>query len=260
MPRQLSFILSEKQCRRDIPFDRNEDFLAQPPATDINETFLREVDENYRRDRLRDFFRDNKRALITALVLFLGVSGGLIWWEDHRRQQAGEDVELLAETFKAIGEDKMASVPARLNEAADSPSEAIRASALFTDAALALEKGDSARAAKIYGDLQADGAMPQSYRDAALIRQTAATFDKLKPEEIISRLAPLAKPESPWFGSAAEMTGAALIKQGKKAEAGRLFAQIANDKNAPETLRARSVQIAGSLGVDASAALTAEAR
>ena len=44
---------------------------------------------------------------------------------------------------------------------------------------------------------------------------------------------------------------------GKQQEAGRLFAAIANDKQVPDSLRARSVQIAGSLGVDASAALGA---
>jgi hypothetical protein len=51
------------------------------------------------------------------------------------------------------------------------------------------------------------------------------------------------------------MTGMALIKQGKKAEAGQLFAAIAKDKQVPDSLRARSVQIASSLGVDASSAM-----
>ena len=229
--------------------------MALPPASDVNETFLREVDENLRRDRLQDFFRDNKRALIIALVLFLGAAGGLIWWEQYRRDQAGREVESLAEVYRAINEDKMASVPGRLAPLAQSSDEGVRATARFTQAALALEKGDSATAARIYGELHADESMPEAYRGAALIRQTALDFDKLKPDEVIARLAPYAKPDSPWFGSAAELTAAALIKQGKKAEAGQLFARIANDKNAPESLRARSVQLAGSLGVDASAAL-----
>ena len=64
-----------------------------------------------------------------------------------------------------------------------------------------------------------------------------------------------AKPGTPWFGSAAELTGMALIKQGQQARAGQLFAQIARDKQAPETLRGRAVQIASTLGVDASDAL-----
>jgi hypothetical protein len=47
----------------------------------------------------------------------------------------------------------------------------------------------------------------------------------------------------------------AMIKQGKRIEAGRLFAAIAADPQVPESIRARSVQIAGTLGVDASASM-----
>ena len=46
-------------------------------------------------------------------------------------------------------------------------------------------------------------------------------------------------------------------KQGKKAEAGRMFAAVAADKQVPPTIRSRAVQIAGTLGVDASASLPA---
>jgi hypothetical protein len=102
--------------------------------------------------------------------------------------------------------------------------------------------------------------LPQPYRDAALIRQTALEFDQLQPQEIVARLQPLAKPGNPWFGSAGEMTAMALIKQGKKAEAGQLFAAIARDTNVPPSLRARSVQIAGTLGFDASSVVVAPAQ
>jgi hypothetical protein len=112
-------------------------------------------------------------------------------------------------------------------------------------------------AAATYRNIAADSSMPQPYRDAALIRQTAIEFDQIKPEDVIARLQPLAKAGEPWFGSAGEMTALAMIKQGKRQEAGRIFAALAKDKAVPETIRARAVQIAGSLGVDASFALTA---
>jgi hypothetical protein len=76
----------------------------------------------------------------------------------------------------------------------------------------------------------------------------------MKPEDVIARLQPLAKPGTPWFGTAGELTAMAYIKQGHKDEAGRLFAAIAADKQVPETIRSRAIQIAGTLGVDASAA------
>jgi hypothetical protein len=229
--------------------------LALPPTTEVNETFLREVDENLRRDRARDFFRDYRGLLIGALILFLATAGGIIWWQQRQVAKAGEQVEELAKIYRDIGESKLATVPARLDQLSSSSNEAVRASALFTRAAIALQQNDTALASKIFGQIANDSSLPQPYRDAALLRQTTIDFDKLKPEDVIARMAPLAKPESPWFGSAGEVTALALVKQGKTLEAGKLFAAIAANKEVPIGLRARAVQIAGSLGVDASAAL-----
>jgi hypothetical protein len=52
------------------------------------------------------------------------------------------------------------------------------------------------------------------------------------------------------------MTALAMIKQNKRQQAAQLFAAIARDKGVPETIRARAMQVAGSLGVDASDAVT----
>lgn len=234
--------------------------MAQPPTTDVNEIFLREVDENLRRDRVRDFFRDYRGYLIGALILFLVTAGGIIWWQQYRRDQAGKQVEELAKVYRDIADTKTATVPAQLDKLSASSSASVRASAMFTRAALALEKNDTAAASKAYGEIIAEDSFPKPYRDAALLRQTTIDFDKLKPEEVITRMAPLATPDSPWFGSAGEITAMALIKQGKKTEAGKIFAAIAASKNVPVSLRARAVQIAGSLGVDASSALPASAQ
>jgi hypothetical protein len=102
-----------------------------------------------------------------------------------------------------------------------------------------------------YDAVANDSHAPQPYRDVALIRSVGMQFDQMKPEDVISKLQPLAKPGEPWFGTAGELTAMAYIKQGKKAAAGKLFAAIAADNNAPLTLRNRSAQIAGTLGVDA---------
>ena len=230
--------------------------MAQPPDT-INETFLREVDENLRRDRARDFAKNYGGWLIGALLLFLAASGGWIYWQQYRVQRSERQVEQLAQVYKDISTGSASAAPQQLDALAASGNKAVRASALFARAALAIQQNDLKLATSKYRDLAQDSGIPKPYRDAALIRQTALEFDSLKPEEVIGRLQPMTKPGEPWFGTAGEMTAMALIKQGKKAEAGRLFAAIAKDKNVPDTLRARSVQIAGSLGVDASAAMDA---
>ena len=225
--------------------------------TDSNETFLREVDENLRRDQLRDFFRDYGRWLALALVLFLAAVGGWIYWQEQRNRKSAEQSEQLSAIFADIGANKTKDVPQRLKALEDSHSDIVRASALLAGAVVALQTNDRTTAIAKYQELADDGGMAQPYRDVAVIRGTALQFDQLKPEEVITRLQDLAKPGNPWFGSAAEMTAMAYLKQNKKAEAGRLFAAIAADKTVPTSLRSRAVQIAGTLGIDASASLPA---
>lgn len=226
----------------------------------MSETFLREVDENLRRDQLRDFFKENGSWLIAAVVIFLAASGGIIWWKQHSVERNEAQVEKLAQIYKDVGAGNAGQAPEQLDELSKSGSKAVRASAQFARAAVLLQQGDTKQATATYTELANDDGLPTPYRDAALIRQTALEFDHLQPQEVISRLAPLAKPGEPWFGSAGEMTALAMIKQGNNQQAAELFAAIARDQGVPETIRSRASQVASSLGVDASAAPKTQAQ
>jgi hypothetical protein len=232
--------------------------LALTP--DSGETFFREVDENLRRDQLSSIARRYGGWIIAGIVLLLAAVGGWLYWQDKQRSDAAADSEVLAQVYSDIGAGRLATVPQRLDNVANQDEGAIRASALFTRAALAIEQNDRKLATAKYHEIAADEDLAEPYRDLALIRATSLEFDAIKPELVISRLEPLAKPGNPWFGSAGELTAMAMIKQGKRTEAGRLFAAIAADRQVPDTIRARAVQIAGTLGVDASASLPAIAQ
>ena len=232
--------------------------MAQPP--DINETFVREVDENLRRDQIEDFFKQNGVWVVVGLVLFLAAAGGMIWYQQHREQRAQAQVEELAQVYKDIGVGNTAKVPQQLEDLSHSGSKGVRATALFTRAAFAIQQNDVKSAIATYKQISEDSSFPQAYRDAATIRQTGLEFDQLKPQQVIARLEPLAKPGEPWFGSAGEMTALALLKDGKKQQAGQLFADLAKNKDVPDSIRNRAIQISGSLGADASAALGPQAQ
>jgi hypothetical protein len=224
--------------------------LAQPP--DITETFVREVDENLRRDQLRDLSRKYAGWIVGGIVLFLAASGGFIYWQSYQHRKNEQSVEQLAQVFTEISKGQMQTAPAKLDKLSDSRSKAVRAAAQFGRAAVAINQNDPKLAIAKFKALAEDSSLPKPFRDLALIRQTAMEFDKLKPEEVIARMQPLTKPGAPWFGSAGELTGMAMIKQGKTAEAGRLFVAIARDEQVPDQLRGRAVQLASTLGVDVS--------
>jgi hypothetical protein len=227
--------------------------LALP--TDSNDTFFQEVEENLRRDRMTDFFKSYGKWVAVAVVLFLAAVGGWIYWEEQQKRASADQSEKLHALLTDLAAGRTQTVPQRVAELEKSHSDVVRASAILTDAAVALEKNNRSAAIAKYRELANDKGLAQPFRDVATIRLTALEFDTIKPEEVIARLQPLAKPGNPWFGSAGEMTALALMKQNKNAEAGRLFAAIAADTQVPTSIRSRAVQVAGTLGVDASASL-----
>lgn len=225
--------------------------LPNDPA----ETFVREVDENLRRDQMRDFAKSYGKWIVAAVILFLAAVGGYLYWQNQQREQASAESETLSAALDKAEAGNAKGAAADLAPMADSSSDVNRASARLAQAALALRQNDRKTAIDIYRQLAADDGLPQVYRDVATIRGTMTEYDSLKPDEVIARLSPLAEPGKPFFGSAGELVAMAMLAKGDRAGAGQLFAKIAADSQVPQTIRARAVQIAGSLGVDATASL-----
>jgi hypothetical protein len=221
--------------------------LAVPPNTD--EAFLREVDEELRRDQLASFWTRYGRWLIAAIVAGLAAFGGVLYWQHHSTEAAGKQGEQL----QVVVED-LATKPADpkvLQDLAGSNVDGYRVMARFAQADGLLQKQDLKGAAAKLGEIAADTSLAQPFRDLALIRQTSAEYDTLKPDVVVNRLRPLAVKGNPWFGSAGELVAAAYLRMNRPDLAGTLFGQIAREETVPATLRQRAVQMAGVLGVDA---------
>jgi hypothetical protein len=229
--------------------------LALP--TDPAESFVREVDENLRRDQAHDFLKKNGPWIVGAALLFLAAIAGWLYWQDRQVKQAEIETERLNAALTQVGAGQAAEAQKQLAPLEESNADGVRAAARLTKAAVALDKADRKTAIAEYRVVMDDKGLAQPYRDLATIRLTALEFDQMKPEDVIARLKDLAVAGNPWFGSAGEMTAMALIKLNRKDEAGRMFAAMAADEGVPNTIRSRAVQIAGTLGVDATASLPA---
>ena len=228
--------------------------LPNDPA----ESFVREVDENLRRDQLRDMAKSHGKWVIAAIILLLVAVGGYLFWQDRQKQQVAEQTEVLSGAIDKIGEGNIKGASADLAPLSSASNDVVRASSELASAALALRQNDRKTALDIYKRIAADDRMPQPYRDLATVRGTMIEYDQMKPDAIIARLSPLAQPGKPFFGSAGEMVALATLARGDRNGAGQMFARIAGDRQVPDSIRSRAVQFAGSLGVDASAALPAE--
>ena len=216
-----------------------------------NEAFFREVDEELRRDRTARLWKRWGVWIVVALVAVLAAFGGWLYWQHRQAQAAGVEGEQLQAAYDSLGSGNTAAAAAPLAALTTSRSDAYRALAIFTQADILIQKKDEKGAAAKFASVAADASIAQPFRDLALIRRTVSEFDTIKPQVVVDRLRPLAVPGGAWLGSAGELVAAAYLKMGKRSEAGQMFGRIAGDKDVPETIRQRAVQMAGVLGVDA---------
>lgn len=228
--------------------------VAKPPAEDA---FLREVDEELRQEQMIAMWKRYGRiALIAAAVLLLALGGYLFWRAEAEKKREAQG-ELMGGLIADVQASRKSEAAKKIDQLVREGSPGYRVSALFIRAALATENGDRKAAAAIYAGVARDEDAPQPYRDIALIRQTLLEYDGLPPQQVIDRLRPLTIPDNAFFGTAGELSAIAMLQTGRAAEAGRLLAQVARDKETPASLRARAARLATSLGVDVDASAPA---
>jgi len=212
-----------------------------------NDVFMREVDEELRRDEMVAFGRKYGVWIAVLVVLFLAVLGGSLWWRHHKEAVAGRQGEQFQAALDSLASGNTKAADPALAKLAQSSHDGYRAMAEFSQADLLLKNDDLKGAAAKFAAIANDQSLDAPFRNLALIRQISAEYDSLDPQKVIDRLKPLAVKGNPWFGSAGEMVAMAYLQQNKRAEAGKLFGEIAQDADTPESLRQRAVQMAALL-------------
>jgi hypothetical protein len=231
------------------PQSRTDQLAVQKAAE--QDIFFREVDDALRQDKMSGFFKRYGIPVIAGVVILLAALAGYLWWDHDRKQALGQHGEELTKALDQVEAGNADAAKKQLDTLAAEADDGSGTAARLLLAGVALEQGRQADAVKGFAAVAADTSAPKPLRDLALVREIAANFDAMPPQQVVDRLKPLAIPGNPWFGSAGELTGLAYLKQGKVNLAGPLFASIARDKDSPESLRRRARQLAGLLGVDA---------
>ena len=224
--------------------------IPNPSAED--EVLIREIDEAVREDAVLDFLRNHGIKVLGGVAVLIAAMGGYMLWDNNRESGLEAQSETLISALDYANQRDFKTADEKAASLlADGSSAGARTAARFLQAGAALEQGETAKATTIFKAIASDDSAPPVLRDLARLRDVSTNFDQLKPADVIAQLAPLAKPDNAFFGSAGELVAMAHLEAGNKAAAGKLFADIAKDEDQPETLRSRARQMAGLLGVDA---------
>jgi hypothetical protein len=216
-----------------------------------DEVLLREVDEAYREEQVAELFRRYGKPIGIVLALALASFGGYLLWNSQREGDYEQQSEELVKSIDAIEAGNYDTAAPALDKLLAEGGDGQRAAARLLQAGVALRQGREADAARLYGQVRLDDDAPQAYRDLATIREIAVAFDSMDKAQVVTRLKPLAVSGNAWFGSAGELLAMAYLEQNRRDLAGPLLAKIAQDEEVPQSIRSRSRQLAGVLGIDA---------
>jgi len=215
------------------------------------ELFMREVDEAVRKDDVSTFARKYGLAVGIALVLAIAAFGGFLLWQSRNEAQLELASEQLTAALDELEGGNLDIADDELTAVAAGDSQAAAAIATLLRGGIAMEQGRGAEAVTLFAAIANDEDLPSELRDLGAIRLMGAQFDNVAPQVVIDRLGPIAVPGNAYYGSAGELVAFAYLAQEKPAEAGPLLVAIAKDDTVPQSIRARTRQLAGLLGFDA---------
>ena len=213
--------------------------------------FLREVDDALRQDEMLGLFKRYGVPIGAVVVALLLGLAGYLYWDHSSKEAAGAVSEQFTLALDKVEGRNLPAADEELTGVVAKGGAGSAAAAKLLRGGIAFEQNKPADAAKLFAEVAADGDAPQPFRDLASIREMSVKFDTIPPQQVIDRLKPLAAPGNPWFGNAGELVAIAYMKQGRNDLAGPLLAAIARDETVPDSLRRRTRQLAGLLGVDA---------
>ncbi|MXP46996.1 tetratricopeptide repeat protein [Altererythrobacter luteolus] len=228
------------------PSDQRKDRAAAQ-----EDVLMREVDEAVRQDEFSDLVARYGKPLLAVVLIGLAAFAGYLYWDGQQESALEQQSETMTSALDQLEAGNLDTATTTLSTLVDGGDAGVKANAMMLQAGIAMEQGKTEEGARLFAQIAADTDAPQLLRELATIREVSAKFDTMKPEDVITRLKPMVEPGNAWFGSAGEMVAMAYLEQGKRKEAGALFAEISKNDEVPDSMRSRTRQLAGLLGVDA---------
>jgi hypothetical protein len=210
-----------------------------------SDSFIDEVAEEVRRDRLFALMRKYGWIGIAAVVLIVG---GAAWneWQKARAQAAAETFgdAVLAAVADPEARDRAAALAA-----VEAGGSAGRAGVLgFLTAAEAEGAGDRAAALAALRAVAENPETTETYRQLAQIKIVTLAAGTMDPAERDRTLEGLAAPGAPFRTLAMEQQALALLADGQTDAAAALLGQIAEDAETTPALKSRAGQVLVAIG------------
>jgi len=213
-----------------------------------SDSFIQEVSEEVRRDRMFRLWRRYAPAVLGGVVLVVGATA-FNAWRDHSRATAAQE---MGARMIAAG---AAAAPAARAEAflalADAADGGAATLARLRAAAELAAAGDAGGAAQAYGRIAEAADTEPAFAAFAAYRAAVLAAPQAGAAATIATLTPLTAEGGPFRLLALEARAAAHLALGDRAAARADLDAVAADPLATENLRARAREALATLGAQA---------
>lgn len=221
--------------------------MAKDQTGDQGEAFLREVDEDLRRDQLANLWRRYGRWMLIAIGAFLIALAAFLYWAEQRKEAVDQQSDRLARAVQLLNAGETDKALPELQALAGEGTDGIKALARLAEASQFVRANETEKAISAYEAIAADKSLAEPFRQLAGFRAVQLQYDALTPEQAIEKLKPLAQDGTPWFGPAGELLAVAYLDSGQPQLARALFEAIAGNAEVSPSLRARASQMTSML-------------
>jgi hypothetical protein len=242
-----------------LPDDTRKDDTGK--IDEASQTFIREVTDDFERDKLKSFWDRYGRTLIVAVSLSLIAFAGFLLWQGRQAKQRVAEADTYVAALKDMAAGNEAGAAKVFENLSKNGTKGYKTLAAFELAASDLRNKKPEDAAKKYDAIAANTSLPKPVQDFASLRALMIRFDDMLPKEAITKLAPFAQSGQPWFATAAELQAIAYLKLNDQQAARKLFEALAKPPEAlgattastvvddvPVSVRSRASQMVQMLG------------
>lgn len=214
--------------------------------------FLREIDEEVRRDRMLKIWERYGIHLIGLAVLIVVAVGGWRVWQWHEARESAKASARYEEAFALSQSGKRTEAEQELAAIVKDAPSGYRVLARLSLAA-ETGKGNAAEGVKAFDAIAADTSVDPVLRDLAKVRAAFLLVDTAPASEISARMEPIMGAEAPFHNSAKEALALSYYRAGDRAKARTLYDEILADPTVSPSLANRA-QIMQALTADGAVA------
>ena len=210
------------------------------------DSFINEVTEEVRRDKLFALFRRYGPYAALAIILFVGGAA----FNEYRKAQAEAEAQAIGDNIIAALEQDEASARAEaMSELLQTQEPSAKSAVLgLMNASVLAEGGDVEGALAAYAVVAGSEVAPKVYRDIATLKSAILGAGTVHPEQRIAQLASITVPGNSFRVLGLEQRALAEMEMGETTRALETLQGIMVDAEATDDLRNRAAQLIVALG------------